>query len=656
MANPLTPEQVLNKSYRIVENAGFKVPELGCHNFSEYANFVADILRYEYSAQERTKIYRFWDWCEGFRRLKDRFDREAAADPMILYRPMHQIALDFHSSDAFIRYFRAGNRTSKTQSGYAEHYFVTTGQHRWRHFGPPPHRTFIVAGLPYTQYQKPVFEAKFISGEGSMNPVSPMFPVGGKWLNHYDERKYEITLACPPCAHAGKGGTCRHQKSKIKLFSHESGAKEIEAFSATLAHGDEPIPEEFFGAMKMRIADQARAGSCMIFTGTPRFGTDMWETALLADMANGDPAINLYDKDDPDGPKMVEMFEVNQYEAGIIDPKRIDANMGDMDEFEIQARVYGKPAPAATNPVFNPHKIADLMKKVREPTLMELSTNCPLEAADQSNIKAEPAEVVKGEVWSGWRVWEQPRQDALAYIAAVDSAKGLRKPKVTDAGTSRGGDASCCSILKVWVDDQFRIRQSLVAQYHGWLNTLDYADEVFKGGMYYSVGDQPAMVVVELTGGYGEAVMLRLRKQLFYWNLYRGTKLESSVGQEDDYKYGIDTTPQSKPLMVATLRQMIDGELIDIPCKETLMELRNFEQISKNASGQALTNVRYEGAGGAYDDRVMSLCIGAVIMVKLPYLSALIEERIEEMKIGKMTDDQAYMYPEADVGPLPEYF
>src|SRR5690606_19565009 len=139
----------------------------------------------------------------AWRELHDNFEDIVRADPGIQYIPRNHAALSFHKSNAFIRYFRAGNRTSKTQSGYLEHYLVVTGNERFRKIPKGPHDTFIVAGLPFTSYASGVFEKKFITGEQN-NPLSPLFPEGGKWFYHYDPRTYLLTLACKDCADKGK--------------------------------------------------------------------------------------------------------------------------------------------------------------------------------------------------------------------------------------------------------------------------------------------------------------------------------------------------------------------------------------------------------------------------------------------------------------------
>ena len=203
--------------------------------------------------------------------------------------------------------------------------------------------------------------------------------------------------------------------------------------------------------------------------------------------------------------------------------------------------------------------------------------------------------------WTGWRIWEDPEPGA-EYIAAVDSAKGLVS-----------GNASCCSILKLTAKDM-RLHIKLCAQYHGWINTFDYGDEVFKGAVYYN----DALAVVELTGGYGEAVMLRLKKQLCYWNIFRGEARQSNFQLQLDQRMGIDTNVGTKPFMVAALQQFVKMDLIEVLDIDTIEEMANFEEQKEGMDGRALQNPRFGAAGCALDDRVMSLAIGVSTAVSYP--------------------------------------
>lgn len=190
------------------------------------------------------------------------------------------------------------------------------------------------------------------------------------------------------------------------------------------------------------------------------------------------------------------------------------------------------------------------------------------------------------------RVWEEPVQGAW-YIVSVDTAKGLT-----------GRDASCASVLRLG-GTSTSPKLDMVAQYHGWINPLAYAEEVFKLAVWYN----SALVVIELTGGYGEAVMLRMRQDFCYWNMFRDEQNHSQVDYRLDSRFGVETNVRTKPFMVAALQQFIKDRAINVPCEATIGELVAFEQ---ERSQTGLTT-RYRGAGGSHDDRVMSLVIGASV-------------------------------------------
>lgn len=303
-------------------------------------------------------------WAEAFRKLYDNFDRIVEADPMVLYQPANRAAQEFHSSDAFIRYFRAGNRTSKTQSGYAEHYFLTTNQNKWRYFPNAAHSTFII-GVNFSKYCPAVFEKKFLTGEQG-NPLSPMFPKGGKWLHKYDERRHEIQIACSKCANAGKAATCPHQKSTIRLFSDTEGWEVLQGGAYMLGHFDEHIDEDFFNEAIQRLQTAGRQ-SCLLVTGTPLHGFEAWEHRRLTQLHNEGPPQNRVDPDNSESAPFVSLHEIDQFEAGLVPHERIKMSMTIMDEFEVESRVYGRPAPLAKNPVFDRRALADMRKETIDP-------------------------------------------------------------------------------------------------------------------------------------------------------------------------------------------------------------------------------------------------------------------------------------------------
>lgn len=586
----MTPAEALEKARQIVVGARQQEPDqLGVTNFGKYAELVSYILLNEWTSKQRESTKWLPEFAKTWRFLADTFDKEVKADPMILYRAAHSVAIDFHSSKAFIRYFRAGNRTSKTQSGYAEHYFVLTGQHPWRYFPKAPNNTMLVSH-EFTAYEDGVFKRKMFLGEED-NPYAPMFPEDGKWFNRWDSRTHTLTIGCPDCAAKGRARSCRHAKSSTKLFSSEGGVGVIEGFVVRLAHIDEHVPEEFYTAVKQRLMSASH--SSLIVTGTPLHGLESWETQRLAMRAEGNRDLNRMDVDDPKSPPYVSLHQISQFDAGIVPHWKIKAEMASMDEFEIEARIYGRPAPLAKNPVFSRTALTESKKFVRPPRFVNLTPKIGLVEL----LLPEELEVTEV-LDSNYRVWEDPYPGAT-YIIGADSAAGLS-----------GKDPSCATVLKLIPQSDGRLRLKMVAQYHGWVNVLDYGAELKKLGTYYN----QATIIIELTGGHGQATMQRLRKDLYYQNIFRDTTAPavSSAGLQG--RMGIDTNKSTKPLMIGALQQVIKDGLLDIPCKDTIGELVAYEQ-ERSERGY---EVHYRGAGGSHDDRVMALALAVYVALTNP--------------------------------------
>ena len=594
----MTPADALEKAELILRLARHPpVDGLFFGNWNEYAKLVGYCAVSELTQNQKDSLPWLKDWALTWRRLYDRWEDETKADPMLRYRPKHHISEEFHASNAFMRYYMAGNGTSKTQSGYAEDYFVATNQHRWRFVPPGAHSVFII-GLEFTSYAVDVFEKKMLNGEEG-NYLSPMFPDGGKWFHSYNRKDHQIMIACKDCAEAHAAGSCKHSKSSIKLYSDKGSWEQLQGSQHLLGHFDEHIDEGWFREAVERLSRVPFTS--LIVTGTPLFGTHAWEVRHLLNRWKGPEEANRRYPSREDSPPYVSVFNIGQDEAGIVDPEVVKAKSIGMDRWEYLARVKGQPAPLTKHPVFDRGRLDQWAEQAVEPRCILITPKKMLEEVLNSDdleittVKPEAAN------WTGWRVWEDPEPGAQ-YIAAVDSAKGLI-----------AGNASCCSILKL-TGKEMRLHVKLVAQYHGWINTFDYGDEVFKGAVYY--GD--ALAIVELTGGYGEAVMLRLKKQLCYWNIFRGEARQSNFQLQLDQRMGIDTNVGTKPFMIAALQQFVAMDLIEVQDIATIEEMANFEEQREGADGRALQQSRFGAAGGALDDRVMSLAIGVSTAVSYP--------------------------------------
>ena len=504
-------------------------------------------------------------FLENLSSLEGDFTRIIERDPMVLYLPAHEVALAFHSSDAFIRYFRAGNRCSKSQSGYAEHYFVATGQHRWRRFQPPPTASFIV-GVNFSKYEVNTFRKKMVTGETD-NVLAPMFPEGGKWLYKYDDRKHILYIACPDCAHAGRAGSCRHMKSTITLFSDKEGPDVLQGGQYNLAHFDEHIHDSFFPEARQRI--QTVQNSSFIVTGTPLGGLQMWEHKELTTIFEKGSAFNrVAGTDIP----YVSLHVIDQYTAGLIPKEKIDDTVAKSDPLDVESRVYGRPSPLARHSVFDRYILHEMSDQIRDPGRFSISK------AWLAEKKIFPAR--EGDL----SIWKKPELEGH-YILGGDVAVGLT-----------GRDYSCGTVLKV-------PDLEVVAQLHGWINPVDFAWQLASLGALYNNG----WLVIERNGpGTGTIHTLR---QIGYPNLFREI---TDIAQSEfniDPIYGVDTNIRSKSYMVSFLQKVVSERVLTLPSGPTLEEMRAFGE-EELPNGQ---NVRLRGEGGMNDDRVMSLVLAVYV-------------------------------------------
>ncbi len=602
----------MQMSYEIARIGRIKNPSTGLVDFKAYSESIVDIIA-DMGPIQRKNDPRLGPFLRTWRRMVDEYDKLCEADPMIRYRPKHKVAEEFHRSKAWARYYSGGNRTSKTTSGYAEHYMLHTGSNIYRDFEPPVHNSFIVAGdgQPFKSYAPNVFETKLVKGEPG-DYLTPMFPEGGKWFNHYDQKAHVLKVCCPACAKDGRPGTwCpkSHTKGAIMLFSAEQGSDVIEAFSATLGHGDEHVPEEFFQAMKIRIGGRNEGGGCLIFTNTPRQGLHAWEEKDLKARALGNPALNLKDPNDPTSDPYASFHTITMRDAGIVSESQISAMEQGMDSYEARARILGLAAPTAKNPVFDRDVLAKMSENEVVARVGQLSV-----CGNSIVTCAQSHEIMFEECSGPMRVWEEPIPGET-YIMGVDAANGLT-----------GKDAACCSVIKITIENQ-RLHMKLVAQWHGWVDPISYAYEIKKVGVWYNY----ACAVIELNG-VGRAVMFKLKNELFYWNLFTDPAAPEKIGDHEIARCGVDTNSATKPMMVGMLQEIIRTRRLTCLCPDTIRELSAYEQ-ERTESG---LTTRYRGAGD-HDDRVMSLVVIAFAVTVYPMVSYMSGGREQAAKAAKAT-------------------
>jgi hypothetical protein len=148
-------------------------------------------------------------------------------------------------------------------------------------------------------------------------------------------------------------------------------------------------------------------------------------------------------------------------------------------------------------------------------------------------------------------------------------------------------------------------KETVVAEYHGWINPVPYAEILYLLGLYYG----EAWLFIERNGP-GITVIHQLVYEFACWFVYRDMR---SPGQTDpgmDAVFGITTDRSNKSTMIAFLQSAIKNKKtgrrsLTLWSEEIIEELENYVQ-EVTESGQSF---RFKGDGNLHDDRVMALAI-----------------------------------------------
>lgn len=541
------------------------------------------------------------DYLECLVWLRGEYERLRAADPGAFYEPAHSVALDFHKSGALWRFFCAGNRCSKTQSGYQDDYWVVTNQHPHRHI-PFRNQAVAIIGTTYQKYSKDVFEPKMISGETG-NLLSPYFPEGGKWLHRFDRKSYRITTACPECAADGRADKCSalHKgRGTVSLYSDEGGARAIMGAQFGQLHLDEHVDEEFFDEGTQRLSTVSHSSG--LITGSPLYGPDVWEHRVVEARAKGPKELNRRYPSKEDTPPYAEFFNISQLDAGLRDRESIEADAHSMPRHEYKARVLGVPTALAEQPVFDPERIAkteDALSGKWALGQLVCTLEDPAELVDLSGLEWQELGV------GNLAIYEKPTTNGQ-YIIGVDTAAGL-----DPGGLRRTPDFSCASVHRM-ENKGGKLCLRKVAEWHGYIRPGLFAEEVKKLGVWYN----GAWLVVETTGGLGAAVLEKLRHQLWYPKIFVDKSKPTQKELNFSQRFGVDTNVSTKPLMIAAMQAMWAEDRLQIPHQQTLDEMVAFTQ--RIPPGGKM--IRYEAAPGAKDDRVLATAFVCYAVSIQPYL------------------------------------
>ncbi len=419
--------------------------------FTSLATSAVDFVRWGLSEKQRESIPWLPEWLEVWARLRGDYLREHELDPAISYGPLAPVHERFHQSLAYIRFFAAGNGTSKSSGGFYEDYLAATGQKWWK----SNRGDVCVVGVADKSWGTQVFQPKFIAGEKN-NFFSPLFPDGGRWFKRFDRKDNYIEIACTECAMKNRPKDCKHDKrgSKIYAASSETGWEAIQGGSFVLGHIDEHAHDpKIFSELKARTRRGDTRGRIVV-TATPLFGEEAWEKKELWSRWNGDPEKNWQNK--AKGERWVEIFTCSQYEAGLLPEEEIRAKEAGYSKTEALARIYGEPVSISEARVFDFNALDDMKEnQVAEPERGRLAI---IDKETTHEELMDPDEVeFQADGVGDLRVWSRPKEGAV-YIIPADTAAGL-SPETRDP--------SCAYVLEVLPGKDGILRLRTAAMWHG---------------------------------------------------------------------------------------------------------------------------------------------------------------------------------------------
>ena len=597
----IDPAVALQRAHQIVEEAGEKSEgSLRLTNLLDFLSLTGDVIK-SWSAERRVAEPSFKELLQSLASLRDDAAKIVADDPVILYRPQHNVADDFHKSRATIRYFFGGNRISKTQAGGVDNAWIATGRHPIRRKGRPG--SVFIVGTDYQHY-KLTFEKKYVIGEPD-NPLSPLFPEGGKWLHHYDKKNYTLYIACPECARKGAPTSCKHLQT-ISLHSDKSDSLGLAGGQYAQGQFDEPVKEGYFGEAKQRLKTVSE--SSLIVTETPLLGESHWTYQILYKLGmEGRPRNWLEDEQRP----IVSLHTIDQFSAGLTAPDQIIADMRTMAEYEIQCRIFGRHVNASTQSIFDLSVLLEMQRQTQEPERGDLLFDGELKFRGLENFLAwrveQEAKVDKkrdaepladlslgfhGEAEGPLHLWSPPTLGSQ-YVIGADCAEGLAE-----------GDGNVAHVYEMipWKETMlFR----LVALVDCQLDSRKYGDLLYRLSCWFN----DATLVIE-NNSYGAAVILHMNEALNCPNLFRDMTNVSDMAFNSSASYGINTNIRSKKMLIAVLQSLVKlkrelPNALTIPSKTAVSQLQSYVQ-EKNKNG---TGYVMKGAGSSHDDHVMAAAL-----------------------------------------------
>lgn len=191
-----------------------------------------------------------------------------------------------------------------------------------------------------------------------------------------------------------------------------------------------------------------------------------------------------------------------------------------------------------------------------------------------------------------WRIYHRPGSEGTSghFIVIVDPAAG-------EENTAGESDYTGIQVI----DWKTRVQ---CAQLQSYCEPATAAEQAFLVAMHYRHDKNLPLVVVEVTGGYGNWIAQRIWRELGWRNMYFRKNVDPRQKERQTDLVGFMTDRGSKPMLVDTGRDILSEEDPGIRSLLLADELRTYVRDSKGKTG---------AEDGSHDDLLMPWLIGQYV-------------------------------------------
>lgn len=272
--------------------------------------------------------------------------------------------------------------------------------------------------------------------------------------------------------------------------------------------------------------------------------------------------------------------------------------------------------------LFDPYKVAGLLISCEMTDPMRPTPDCPGPARGSFQVasahtevgRVGPVEVPDGVAWvprsegpagvDFWRMWEGLEEDEQGMVIAPPGRQYVIGGDVSGGQIEEGQKDPAYHVLQV-IDHASREQ---VAEYHSRIDPDLIALEALLAALFFN----KAWVAIERTGGWGGPALRRMWFDYHYPYTYRSKKVDQTT-QKTEKRLGWDTTPRTKPIMEAGMKELLRTEETGIRSRIVAAEMNTYVIAESGKTGPER---------GKFSDALLAYMIAQQVAREIPLREA----------------------------------